>query len=491
MTLYITTAIDYVNAKPHVGHAYEKVLADVITRWHRLKGEDVYFLTGTDENAQKNEEAAKNAGMNTSAFVRQNSALFRKLCDSLQISYNDFIKTTEERHIKVSQQIFQTLFEMGDVYKGVYKGLYCRGCEAYFTEKDLIDGKCPEHQTAPNWIEQECYFFKLSKYKDKVLALLNNKSFVIPEGKRKEMIKRVQEEGMKDLCITRYQATWGIPVPFDQQHMIYVWGEALCNYVSALGYPNGDLYTKFWKNGKVIHVIGKGINWFHSVIWPAMLLALDVKMPESIVVHGYLTVNGQKMSKSLGTTIDPLDYIKKYGVDAVRYYLMREIPFGHDGDFSETALKARLNNELADDLGNLVSRTLAMVEKYFEGKIPDADVDGELVEKLDFKKIEKFMEKLEFHHALEEIWNFIHAVNSYINDNKPWENEKRRAEILYTSLEAIRIIGILISSFMPETAERINERLNARSGDFSEIEFGLLKSGRKVNKGRNLFSKIE
>ncbi len=485
---YVTTPIYYVNDVPHIGTAYTTIAADVLARWHRLQGDQVFFLTGLDENSQKTVKAAKDKlgiALGRESIQRYTDTMaekWKKIWAQLHISYDGFIRTTSQEHVKVVNEFFKKVYDKGDIYKGEYKGLYCESCEAFCLEKDLNDGKCPFHLTPPKMISEENYFFRLSKYQDAILEHIEkNQKFIQPTSRRNEVIRFLKDEGAKDISISRPITEWGIPLPIDQQQTFWVWFDALVNYIS--GAPD------YWPAS--LHLLGKDILRFHCIIWPGMLLSAGYPLPERLFAHGFLTVNGQKMSKSLGNAIDPIYLGKVYGVDVLRYFLMREVPFGQDGDFNETALKARLNNELADDLGNLVSRTLAMVEQYFGGKIPEADVDGELVEKLDLAKIQKFMDKLELHHALEEIWNFIHAVNSYINDNKPWDNEKRRAQILYTTLEAIRIIAILISPFMPETAERITERLNIRSGDVSEIEFGLLPSGRKVNKGKNLFTKIE
>src|SRR4030042_3289906 len=348
---YITTAIDYVNAKPHIGHAYEKVLADAIARYHRQKGEKVFFLTGTDENAQKNALAAKEVHFPVEQFVRKNSGFFIELCKKLNLSNSDFIRTTEERHIKVSQEIVKKVYKKGDIYKGTYQGLYCSGCEAYKTEKELINGKCPEH---PNReiaeLKEEAYFFKLSKYKKEIEKFVKN--CLVPESRKKEILNRLQEEKLKDLCITRKGTDWGIDFPIDKKFKIYVWFDALINYVSG---ANGN-----WPAD--LHVIGKGINWFHSVIWPAILLSAGYKLPKKILVHEYLNLEGQKMSKSLGNVLDPLALIEKYGADSVRYSLLKCSVF-EDSDFSEGILVNR-NNELADKLGNLISRVAALAEKY-------------------------------------------------------------------------------------------------------------------------------
>ncbi len=485
---YITTPIYYVNDIAHIGNAYTTIAADVFARWHRLQGDDVFFLTGLDENSQKTVKAAKDKtgiSLGRDSIQRYADSMadrWKKTWARLHISNNGFIRTTSPEHIKVVNDFFMKVYNKGDIYKGEYKGLYCPSCESFYLEKDLVEGKCPFHLQPPKMISEENYFFRLSTYQDALLKHIEkNPKFIQPVSRRNEVLSFLKEEGAKDISISRPITEWGIPLPIDQKHTFWVWFDALVNYIS--GAP------QYWPANT--HMLAKDILRFHCVIWPGMLMSAGYPLPEHLFVHGFLTVNGQKMSKSLGNAIDPLSLSEKYGLDALRYFLLREIPFGQDGDFNEAALKARLNNELADDLGNLVSRTLAMIEKYYDGKIPEADVDGELVEKLDFDTIQKCMDKFELHRALEEIWNFIREVNKYLHENKPWENEKRRAEILYTALEGIRMIGILISPFMPETAERINERLNIRAGDFSELEFGLLQSGRKVNKGKNLFLKIE
>ncbi len=397
---YITTAIDYVNAKPHLGHAYEKIVADVIARWHKLKREDVFFLTGTDENAQKNEQAAKQAKIPVKKFVDENSKKFIELCKKLNLSNDDFIRTTEKKHFDVSQKIFKKVYNKGDIYKGCYEGYYCEGCEAFLTEKDLINGKCPEHDKEPKWLKEESYFFKMGKYEKDIIKLLSTKGFVYPEKYRNEILSRIKKEGLNDLSVSRNNLDWGIPVPFDKSATVYVWFDALLNYISGIDYPNAK-FKKYWPAD--MHVIGKGINWFHSVIWPSMLLSAGIKLPKQIIVHGYVNLKGAKLGKSLGNAVDPIELSEKYGVDPIRYYLAREIPFGEDGDFSEKALKNRLNNELANELGNLVSRTLSLAEKKLDNKVRKSKIEL----KLDVKKIEDLMEKLELHNVLNEIFKFI------------------------------------------------------------------------------------
>ena len=486
---YITTAIDYVNSSPHLGHAYEKICADVLARWNRLLGKKVFFLTGTDENAQKNAQAAKEKKIPVKEFVDRNSKIFEKLCKTLNLSHDYFIRTTEKKHIKASQDIFQRAYNNGDIYKGNYEGYYCTGCEAFKTEKDLVDGKCPEHNKKPEWLEEESYFFRLSKYENEIVKLLNSKDFILPDGYRKEMLARIKEEGLKDLSISRTKLDWGIPVPFDKKHLIYVWFDALINYVSGIDYPTGK-YKEFWPAD--VHLIGKGINWFHSVIWPAMLISVNIPVPKTVLVHGYVNLFGKKMSKSGGKIIDPFELVENFGADPVRYFLIREIPFGQDGDFSEEALKDRLNNELANDLGNLVSRSLTMVEKYFDGKI----TKNKNKLKFDIDKIKKLMEKYKLTEALSEIWKYVQEINKYINKEKPWEirdaplSTRKREEVLYTVLDSLRIVSILLYAFIPETCEKISKQLNFEIKSLNDCKPNLLKEG-KIKKGDILFKKIE
>jgi len=481
---YITTAIDYVNASPHLGHAYEKIVTDVIARWQRLLGNDVFFLTGTDENAQKNEQAAREAGIQVKKFVDQNSTKFENLCKKLNLSYNDFIRTTQERHVKVSQMIFQKLLEKGDIYKGFYEGYYCTGCEAFITEKDLVDGKCPEHGKKPEWLKEESYFFRMSKYTGFILDLLKRKDFVLPDYRRIEMLNRVKSEGLKDLSVSRTKLKWGIPTPNDPKHTIYVWLDALINYISALGYPDGERFKKYWPAD--IHMIGKGINWFHSVIWPCILKAAGIEIPKTVLVHGYINLGGEKMSKSKGRVIDPFEIIDKYGVDPLRYFIIKEIPFGEDGDFSEKALVERINGELVSDLGNLVYRVLTIAEKA------DVKIEGkpELETKLNLESIKNHMEKYELHLALQDVMEFVREINRYINQKEPWkQNSKELGNTLYNLLESIRILGILLEPFMPETAEEINRQLGTKHGSINDCKFKPWEG--KIKKGRYLFEKVE
>src|SRR3989338_1362442 len=486
---YITTAIDYVNGRPHIGHAYEKIIADVLARWHRIKGEDVFFLTGTDDNAQKNAEAAKEARKPIKQFVNDNAKIFQELCKVFNISNDYFIRTTEKRHIKFSQEIFSKSFKKGDIYKGKYEGYYCLGCEAFLTEKDLVDEKCPEHNKKPEWREEESYFFKLSKYKDKIISLVSSKDFIIPKDKKNEILARLKSEELKDLSVSRKNTEWGIITPIDKEHSIYVWYDALGNYVSALDYPKGKKFKKYWPAD--VHVIGKGINWFHSVIWPAILFSANITQPKRILVHGYLTVNGSKISKSLGNSIDPIELATKYPADSIRYVLLREVSLGDDGDFSEEALTSRHNNELANDLGNLVSRVLTLAEKNFSKGLKKSQVDKKLFSKLNIKKIDSLMENFEINNALSEVWKFINECNKHINQEKPWEMKGKELEKhIYSLLESIRILSILLSPFLPETSNKILKQLNQKSGKLKDAKPGLVKIY-KVKKSDILFKKIE
>jgi len=458
---YITTAIDYVNAKPHIGHAYEKIIADVLARYHRLFGDDVFFLTGTDENAQKNVKAAREAGIPVKEFVDKNSKVFVELCKKLNISYDDFIRTTERRHVKVAQEIFKILLNKGFIYKGEYSGLYCTGCEEFKTEKDLVDGLCPEHKTEPEFLSEEAYFFKLSKFKNQILKLLKE-NLVIPESRRNEMISRLENEELKDLCVSRKGVKWGINVPGDDEHKIYVWIDALTNYLSGIDYPN-EKFKRYWPAD--VHVIGKGINWFHSVIWPALLMAADIEIPKKIFVHGYVNIAGEKISKSLGNIVDPIELTEKYGPDVLRYYLIREIPFGEDGDFSEKHLVARYNNELVENYSNLFYRVTYFIKTRFNGKVPEPDEfdeeDKQILEKIKstIADVRKQIENFNINSALELVLDLCASTNRYFQKKEPWKG-KRAETTLFVSINAIKAIQILLSPFLPETSDKALKALN-------------------------------
>src|SRR3989344_5716425 len=451
---YITTAIPYVNAKPHLGFLLELVQADTIARFNRLQNKEVFFLTGTDENAQKNVLVAEKEGVPVKRLVDTNSNLFQELTKVYNISNDDFIRTTDKkRHWPSVKKLWELCEKSKDIYKKEYYGLYCVGCEAFVTEKDLENGLCPEHLKKPEKISEENYFFKLSKYQNQIKKLIENNNIkIIPESRKNEVLSFIKE-GLEDFSISRPAERvkyWGVPVPNNKNQFVFVWYDALVNYISALEYhKNSAKFKKFWPAD--VHVIGKGIVRFHAIYWVGMLLSAKLKLPKSILVHGYLTVEGQKISKTLGNVIDPLELCKRFSIDSIRYFLLKEIQVGSDGDFSETSLIDRHNNELLNDLGNLVSRSLALAVK-FNGKI-----EGKKELKLNLKKIEKLFEEYKINEALNEIWSFIKSVNKYVNDKKPWELEsKKLSNVLYNLLESIRIISILISPFIPETAEKIS-----------------------------------
>ncbi|MBI2629970.1 methionine--tRNA ligase [Candidatus Pacearchaeota archaeon] len=465
---YITTAIDYVNARPHIGHAFEKTLADALARWNRLTGKKVWFLTGTDENAQKNAQAAKEAGIPVREFVDKNSAIFIELCKKLNLSNDDFIRTTEKRHVETAQKIFKKIYDKKEIYKGKYEGYYCTGCEAFITEKDLVNGKCPEHNREPELISEDAYFFKLSKYKDKLIKFV--KTYIVPEAKKNEILARLENEELKDLCVSRANLGWGIDNPVDKKFKIYVWIDALVNYYSG---ANGN-----WPAD--VHVIGKGINWFHSVIWPALLLSAGIELPKKLLVHGYLNLGGKKISKSLGNVIDPIDLVEKYGEDSVRYSLLRCSVFD-DSDYSEEILIERNNNELANKLGNLISRVSALAEKYGLKKC-----ENKLVKKLKLKEIEKNMENFEIDKALNLIFDFIDRCNEYVQEKKPWESGD--SKVLYELVDSIKSIAILLYSFIPSSSEKIAETFGFKL-EFKEIKKEIKIS--KIKKAEILFKKIE
>ncbi len=465
---YITTAIDYVNARPHLGHAFEKVLADAIARWHRLNGESVWYLTGTDENAQKNAQVAKEKGIPVKKFVDDNTKIFIELCKKLNLSNDDFIRTTEERHVKVAREIFKKVYDKGDIYKGKYEGMYCVGCEAFITEKDLVDGCCPEHKKKPEQMSEEAYFFRLSKYQKQLIKFIEN--YIVPESKKHEILNRLKEEGLRDLCVSRTGLDWGIDSPIDKKFKIYVWFDALINYYSG---ASGN-----WPAD--VHVVGKGINWFHSVIWPAMLMSAGIELPKKLLVHGYLNIGGQKMSKSLGNVIDPIEFVDKYGVDSVRYSLLRCSVF-EDSDYSEEILVSRHNSELADKFGNLVSRVSTLAEKYGTEK-----TKNKLFKELKLKQIEKEMQNFEVDKALNDIFAFIDVCNEYVQSKKPWETHDKK--VLYELIDSIKIIAILLWPFIPETSEKIAKHFGF------EIKYANLDKNldyKNIKKAEILFKKIE
>ncbi|PIN85063.1 MAG: methionine--tRNA ligase [Candidatus Diapherotrites archaeon CG11_big_fil_rev_8_21_14_0_20_37_9] len=486
---YITTAIDYPNSKPHLGHAYEKTVADCLARWHRFNGQETFFLTGTDEHGKKIQEAAEKQGKKPKAFVDEQVVSFKTLCEKWNISYDNFIRTTDKHHEEMCRNIFQKVLDKGDIYLGEYEGFYCTGCEAYYLEKDAVDGCCPNHKTLLEKVKEESYFFRMSNYQKQWLSFVEkNPEFIYPVRRRQEIVNRVKE-GLRDLSVSRASFDWGIKLKNDPKHVIYVWFDALLNYLSGVEYPSKKS-DKFWPAN--MHVIGKDILWFHSVIWPIMLFSADIDPPKKVFVHGFINAaSGEKMSKSLGNVIDPIDIVEKFGVDSVRYYLLREIPMGEDGNFSQNAIIVRHNNELANTLGNLLNRTMNLTEKKLFGKIPAAKTDSVLSENFRIDKINSFMEKLEVHNALGEIFSFVSACNRYINDKEPWNLDGKELEqVLYSVLDSLRVIAIILSPFLPETSEKISKQLNVPLGSLNELKFGILKPG-KIGKKEILFEKLD
>ena len=489
---YITTSIPYVNAAPHVGHALEFVQADIIRRFHTLLGDDTFLLTGTDENSLKNVKAAETLKITTQELCDQNSKLFKELVDGLNISYNIFFRSSDKKnHFPGAQHLWELCDQTGDIYKKEYSGLYCVGCEAFYTEGELEDGYCPEHRTKPELIHEENYFFKLSKYQDKLLKLIESGEFEILSKSRRNEILSLIKGGLDDISISRSVARskgWGVPVPGDPDQIMYVWIDALSSYLNGIGFGQDDKSFKKWWPAKV-HVIGKGINRFHTVYWPAILLSAKIELPETVFVHGYLTVAGEKMSKSNPkTAISPMDLLKTYNADELRYYLIRDMPTFEDGDFSIDGLKNRTNKELLGDLGNLVSRVLTITERsgldVYEGR-------NVLESKLELEKIKELMAKFEVHEALEKVMDFVRSCNRYINEVEPWKlSGKELEESLYNLLEAMRVISILLYPFIPETSEKVAIKLGTKIDTIDDCKFRANFKG-PVTKGAHLFEKIE
>jgi len=466
---YVTTAIDYVNAEPHIGHAYQKIVADVLARFHKQKGEDVFFLTGTDEHGQKISRSAEESGKTPKEFVDLIAPKFENAWRALNIHFDKFIRTTDKDHEKKVQEFIKLMEKKGDIYKGEYCGAYCEGCEAYVTEKDLVNERCPFHPNKElKEVREEDYFFRLSKYEKRLLKLYEkNKKYILPLFRRKEVLNRVKE-GLKDLNITRLKKNmpWGIKFPLDDKYVVYVWYEALLNYITGIGWPDDKKFKKFWP--AEVELLGIDNGWFHCVIWPAMLYSAGIEPAKTILINGFLTFNGQKISKSLGNTISPINLVKKYTADSVRYFCLRHFPFGEDGDFDEKALVNRHNNELANKLGNLVSRVSALAEKYRIEKC-----ENKLIKKLDTRKIEKLFYNYEFDKVLNEIFGFIDICNEYIQKKKPWENGDKK--VLYELVESIKEIAKLLWPFIPTASEKISEQFKSD----------------KIKKGEILFRKIE
>lgn len=497
---YLTTPIYYPSGTFHIGHCYTTVIADALARYKRSKGYDVFFLTGTDEHGIKIQKKASEKGVTPKEYVDAIVADTKELWQALGITYDRFIRTTDADHIEIVQKIFKKLYDQGDIYKGEYKGKYCTPCESFWTESQLVDGKCPDCGREVNEVTEEAYFFRLSKYQQQLETYLDeHPDFIEPVSRKNEMINNFLKPGLEDLCVSRTSFDWGIPVSFDEKHVIYVWVDALSNYISALGYLTNDdsKFKKYWPAD--IHIVGKEIVRFHTIIWPIMLMALGLELPKKVFGHGWLVIDGGKISKSSNNYRDPRDYINEYGVDAVRYFLLREVPFGSDGNFTVEALVNRTNGDLANVLGNLVNRTLGMCKKYFDNQIPKQNVLNDLDEALikytlDLPAIiDENINKLDIPAALEAIIELFRKCNKYIDETMPWvlakeENKERLETVIYNLLACIKHGAVSLKPFLPTTAASIFEQLNVQDEDIHE--FATIKTGNTLNEAKPLFARI-
>ncbi len=503
---YITTPIYYPSGNPHIGHCYTTVACDSIARYKRMQGYDVMFLTGTDEHGQKIEEKAKAKGITPKEYVDEIVKIFKDLWKYMNIDYDRYIRTTDDYHVESVQKIFEELYKKGYIYKGEYSGKYCTPCESFWTESQLVDGKCPECGREVIEAKEEAYFFKMAPFAERIEKLLTETDFLQPKTRAVELVNNFIKPGLEDLCVSRTSFKWGIPVTFDTDHVVYVWIDALSNYITALGYENGayDDFNKFWPAD--VHMVAKDIQRFHAIIWPAMLMALDLPLPKHLAVHGWITFNGQKMSKSIGNVVDPFVLGERYGADAIRYHILREMALGADSSFSNEIMINRINTDLANGLGNLVSRTVAMVEKYFGGTLPEEKQSGEFDDDLIETcvslrdKCDDFIDKTQINNVLIEIFKVVARANKYIDETAPWvlakdeENKPRLAAVLYNLLEAIRICSTLLNCFMPSTMPKIFEQIGASEADVTyenANKFGVLSQTVTVKRGEALFPRID
>ena len=502
---YITTPIYYPSGNPHIGHCYTTVACDSIARYKRMQGYDVMFLTGTDEHGQKIEEKAKDKGVTPQQYVDEIVAIFKKLWDYMNIDYDRYIRTTDDYHVESVQKIFKALYDKGYIYKGEYSGKYCTPCESFWTDSQLVDGKCPECGRDVIEAKEEAYFFRMSDFAERIEELLTQTDFLQPKTRAVELVNNFIKPGLEDLCVSRTSFTWGVPVTFDEKHVVYVWIDALSNYITALGYENNayDDFAKYWPADT--HMVAKDIMRFHAIIWPAMLMALELPLPKHLAVHGWITFNGQKMSKSLGNVVDPFVLGERYGADAIRYHILREMALGADSSFSNEIMINRINSDLANGLGNLVSRTVAMIDKYFGGTLPQCREAGEFDDDLidtavSLKaKVDDFIDKTQINNALAEIFKVVSRANKYIDETTPWvlgkdeEKKARLATVLYNLLESIRIASTLLSAFMPTTMPKVFAQIGAT--DFATYEnadkWNVLPADTTVARGEVLFPRID